>query len=278
MKKNYLILLAFFVLFLLGIFLLKNQRGLILKKTKVTPSKIQVQPTKEKGRLFFEPNLENFYLVGENLEIKIMADSAGEIISGYDVILNYDSKRLKFENAISFIGDFEILSKLSRNQLWITGVLKLEAKLDKVFYSQPILILQFKTLKTGKVPVKIYYYKQGYLKDSNLMNNQTQDVLGKGDETELFIGEKLKLFKNNPLSLESKINLELKEVNLRSINCAQCLSEAKLEMRKDKETKELIIKTNENNQNKEQFNQFGYLFKPKSLGENFIELIYLKDY
>lgn len=283
-NHNKLFLTVIFVLlsavFLLLIF------SVVMKLRKPTPptggpTTTQVSPTipllvKEKGRLTLKAKNNDTVASQKNpLTLYVYADSDNQPITGYDVILSYDSDLVNFINHKNLQPDFQVFTKKEKGKLIITGIKNLNSTAPTVFTDSSLVELTFQPQKTGQVNFSIEYTPDSK-KDSNLITDKTSEVLGKVEGIKLFLGQELTLTKNQPTTLpNSQISLKLLEAIKPDDKCRDCITSAKVEVKKDDQIKEIEFKSGGiAGFLIDQQEAFGYQFKLESLEQNNVGLIW----
>ncbi|HLC94731.1 MAG TPA: cohesin domain-containing protein [Patescibacteria group bacterium] len=129
------------------------------------------------------------YRAGDTVTLRFIAHSAGDTVTGYDAVVRYDTDKMRFVKAASVNDDFQLFA--DKNQpsapLFITGVKKLASTTPVVFSDTVIAELTFTVVKgagagagegSGFVTFNLDFIPGG-TKDSNLINEKTQDILGR---------------------------------------------------------------------------------------------------
>jgi hypothetical protein len=247
------------------------------------PITAQISPTvpapiiKEKGSLTFKvKNNETVLSQKKPIILYVYADSDNQPITGYDAILKYDSTQVEFVNHKNLQPDLQIFTKKEKDRLIITGVKNLNSNTSTVFTDSSLVELIFQPQKTGQVDFS-FDFTYGSKKDSNLITDKTTEILGKIEGIKLYIGQELTLAKNQPTALsDGKITLKLTELVSPDEKCRDCISSAKVEVKKDGQTKEIEFKSGGiagyliNQQE-----AFSYQFKIDSVGQSNIGLIWV---
>lgn len=153
------------------------------KETSVAPP-VEVQPgvlslaTKE---------AKSQYNAGETVNLLVNADTAGKTIKGFDVVLNYDPKTVRYQNAVSMIDDMQIVAVDLQGKLTVTGFKRLDRRDAKITLSgKPAVELTFVTLKGGEVNFELVH-EIGSSRKSNLVSETGRQLLGKAEGTKLEI-------------------------------------------------------------------------------------------
>lgn len=132
---------------------------------------------KQKG--YFELLSEKTeYKLGEKITIKVIADSNKKTVSGYDLIINYDSKKVKYITNRSLEKTFQNIVRSDKDKLVIMGYKPpTEIKKNIVFEKSAILELDFASIKNDKSSFTIDM-KNGATNESNIVDEQSVDLLG----------------------------------------------------------------------------------------------------
>ncbi len=261
--------------------------SVIARLRKVTPPiqppiTTQVSPTvapptvKEKGSLTLKAKNNETVVSQKNpITLYVYADSDNQPITGYDVILNYDSTKVEFVNHKNLQLDFQVFTKKDKDKLSITGIKNLNSTTPTVFTDSSLVELTFQPQKTGQVDFSIEYTPDSK-KDSNLITDKTTEILGKVEGIKLYLGQEITLTKNQPIALpNSQISLKLLETIKPDDKCRDCITSAKIAVEKNGQTKEIEFKSGGiAGYMIDQQEAFGYQFKLENLEQNNVGLIY----
>jgi len=267
------------LIFLLLIFSLV----LRLRKTPPTqpPITSQVSPTqapvsKEKGSLTLKAkNHETIVSQQKPITLYVYANSDSQPITGYDAIVNYEETKVDFVNHKNLQPDFQIFTKKEKDKLIITGIKNLNSTTPTVFTDSSLVELTFQPKQTGQVDFS-FDFTPGSKKDSNLITEKTTEVLGEVEGIKLYIGQQLTLTKNQPTTLpDGKISLKLTKVVKPDEKCRDCITSAKVEVKKGEEIKEIEFKSGGiAGYLIDKQEAFGYQFKLTTVEQNIIGLIW----
>lgn len=142
-------------------------------------------------------NVKVSYKAGEVITVIVSADSDGRSISGYDAVLSYDSSKVTFSKVKNLRDDFQTFVKKGVvSPVTLTGVKKLDASEVSVFSGTPLAEVSF-IVKTGALidtssihPSAEFNlgFIPGSTQDSNLIDEISEDVLGKVAGVTITIG------------------------------------------------------------------------------------------
>lgn len=189
----YLLVGFFAVFFGTGIFLLvsnNNESDQTQQTGAQTTSTLQqekmviptVMPTK--GSLKLTSDLPEVVL-DSNLNLNIVADSAEENISAYDVLMSYDPLAFDFVEAKSLDPAFQAYSYKKDNRLSLTVVKTSQDSTPSIFKNTPVIKITFKPKKIGQFAFTIM---PGFDKETTkLVNEKTEVVYPEVNEVNLIV-------------------------------------------------------------------------------------------
>lgn len=211
-----------------GFFFLKGQNSL--------PSSDYVIPTPEPGpSLWIKPQHDaRMFAAGESIQLIIYADSKGQEVSGYDVLLPLDVDT-EFVGAKDLDSGLEVKAHLNKDSVLISGITSLDNPgKGIVMQGQPLALLTFKRTKVGQVeftPV----FRAGETYDSNIVvASPPGDVLTEATGTFVYVGTKKTLSKRAPLRA-GDIEITLVSETTPEPQCADCTTEVSLKLTQGKE-------------------------------------------
>lgn len=117
------------------------------------------------------------YSLSEKILISATANSGGDAVSAFDVVIEFDPEFLSLTTKKSpTLGDFSYFGSNSGKLLQITGVQKAESKNPQVFNGTKLFEFEFTPKKTGQTTFKIVFSPNA-TNESNLINTASLDVL-----------------------------------------------------------------------------------------------------
>ena len=146
-----------------------------------------VMPVKKGTLTLSDKNMKTSYKTGEVITVVVSADSDGRSISGYDAVLTYDSSKVSFSRVKNLRDDFQtFVKKGTVSPVTLTGVKKLDASRESVFFQTPLAEFSF-IVKAGILSTTVTNapatfnlgFVPGSTQDSNLIDELSEDVLGK---------------------------------------------------------------------------------------------------
>lgn len=127
------------------------------------------------------------YSLSEKVLIKVVANSAGEVVRAFDVLIEYDPEFLSLTNKKSpALSDFTYYGSNSAKLLQVSAVQKPESKTQQVFADTSLFELEFTPKKAGKTSFKIVFVPNSTT-ESNLINEKSNDILTTASGTEIEI-------------------------------------------------------------------------------------------
>lgn len=277
-KQPLMLILALIAVVLIAVLLaLLNSKYLQVEQV---PVETEMTTTFSQNQPYFILRSKDQTTVGKKgdiVTVLVLADSKGERISGYDVVLRYDQKVLDFVEARSLLTDFQVISTTKNGTVTATGVKKLETDQPSVFDQTVLLEADFTAKELGSGTVS-FDFVPGETNESNLINEQSQDVLADTQGTVIKIGQALSLVKDMTVKVTDEgLSLTLNEVNIPDENCRDCLTSAVVRVEKDGLLKILEFKQGglaglmENEKT-----AFDYTFKLENLSEQEAMIVYVK--
>lgn len=213
----------------------------------------------------------------DTVTVLVLADSKGERITGYDVVLRYDQKILDFVEARSRLSDFQAISTTKDGTVTITGVKKLTTDKPSVFDQTVLLETDFIAKELGSTMIS-FDFSPGQTNESNLINEQSEDVLADNQGMVIKIGQALSLVKDMTVKVSDEgLSLTLTDVEIPDKNCRDCFTSAVVRVEKDGLLKMLEFKQGgfaglmENEKT-----AFEYTFKLETLTKKEAMIVYVK--
>lgn len=157
------LLVVFFAIFVgSGIFLLinnkpkeKNQEQEAISTTTVNEENMTIEETKlTRGFLKLKTDFSEVK-VGEDVDIDISADSDGENITAYDILLTYNPLVFDFVKAVSLDDNFQVYSYKKDDRLTLTVIKTSQDLTPSIFKEDPVIRLTFKPKKVGQYSFEI---------------------------------------------------------------------------------------------------------------------------
>lgn len=156
-----ILLIGFFVLFVVIILALvfKNRKSsMVSEKNTSEITQTPVVPTIVAKEGFISLKTSDAaarYAKDATISVEIMADSNGLAVTGYDLLVNFDSDKMALVAVASLSSDFKIY-KLSRSGgVTLTGTKLLTIKTPTVFANTKIAIATFRTKAKGVATVGV---------------------------------------------------------------------------------------------------------------------------
>jgi Cohesin domain len=121
------------------------------------------------------------FSAGQTVTLFVYADSQKQEIMGYDAVLRYDTKQLRFENVKSIfegISIYETEDSVAENtsELILTGIPSSSSQGPFVFHNTALAEVTFTVLDSSPITIDVAY-EPGSSRESNLMTPQNQDIV-----------------------------------------------------------------------------------------------------
>lgn len=170
-------LLAFFV----AMNLYKNN-----STSKKTAVKTTISPSIKKqmsgnGSISLSSDIKNSLKTNSELLINTTMSSDKKSVIGFDTVILFDESKSQFLGIVSNNDNYDIRGFVKKgNVLYVTGIKKTSVDKEIVFNNDLVFKARFKSLKSGKSSFYLDF-KANSTKDSNIIDKNNNDVLGKVD-------------------------------------------------------------------------------------------------
>ncbi len=167
------------------------QSGVFTGKNKNLLPGVPVAPTAAvgKGSLILKTQEASVsYTIGQPITVQVYGDSADEEITGYDLVLQFDPKIVKYTANKAQFADFQSFVAQKEGAVSITAVKKLNAITPSVFKNSLVHEFTFQAVAPGNTSIT-FDYVPGSKKESNLMNTKSEDILGSMTAVPVSVGQ-----------------------------------------------------------------------------------------
>jgi len=150
------------------------------KNTQVKSPSPSVTPAieeKPEGRFWLELTNPETKLA-EPINLIVRGDSNKNSITGFDLILSFDQKQMKFVSQKNLNEEFEVFRTVKDDVVNITAIKKLNSNTSTVFDKTPLIELTFQPIKSGKSDFRFEFTPQSKT-DSNMINDKSEEILEK---------------------------------------------------------------------------------------------------
>ena len=182
--KGMLAILALVLVVTAGVFFFLLTRAIRSSAAAIPVSDQTLNPytavaetaTNESGSIQLKTNTSQTTISMTDPLTLIAYGTSPTVISGYDVVIQYDDSLVSYVSSESLLQDFQLITTTEPGAIIATGIKNLQAPDGEVFSHTPLSIFTFKAKKRGKVTFHIVYTKNG-TDDSNLIDKERNDVL-----------------------------------------------------------------------------------------------------
>lgn len=190
----------------------------------VTPTSVVTKPT---GPYMTLERNKEIYSEGEEVIVKVYANSKQIPITGYDAVITYDPQLVTYEDAKTVTDAFSLYTQPDKNGATsLTGMRPLNDSPTAV--DQVVAEVRYKVKKSGKIAFALKY-TPGSTADSNLIDTSSKDVLTAVTGADALAGESLTLVPNKPQKA-GPLTLTLETHTYMSPNCADCMESATIKV------------------------------------------------
>lgn len=175
----------FFLLVALGYFGSKTIQNLLNKTTSQNQITEQVQIDTTSSMLITSPKTS--YTLAEKIPVGVKASSSESLVTGFDVVIKYDPAFLTLSKRNSPpLTDFLYYGQNTDNLIQVSAVRKPNQNTLQTFNNSELFGFEFTPVKAGKTTLRIVYLPNS-TSDSNILDNNSNDVLGSARGLELTI-------------------------------------------------------------------------------------------
>ena len=163
--------------------------------------------------------------VGENIELSIYADTKGQKVSGFDIVLPIPASQAKIISAESLQTGMTVKVNQLADSTYVTGVMSLENtdEATRAFLNEPIVHLVLKPFVTTALPISLIF-TPGETSDSNLVLEDARDILGGVDGAVAYFGQEKLLTLGQTQKLTNDISMTMQPAVTPDPKCADCLT------------------------------------------------------
>lgn len=175
----------FFLLVALGYFTSKAIQNFLNRNNPQDTSINQSQTLTTSSMLITSP--KSSYSLSEKIPVTIKASSGISIVTGFDTVIEYDPAFLTISKRNPPpLPDFLYYGQNSNSLIRVTAVRKPDQNTLPSFNNTTLFDIEFTPVKSGKTTLKIIYLPNS-TSDSNIIDNNSNDVLGTARGLELTI-------------------------------------------------------------------------------------------
>ena len=275
MKKLVLLLMLLFSTILLtAVVMMKADKKALIDNQLSVPKNQVVDQIR--GTLKLLPTSATTVNIGDTFTFNLIGNSKNYLITGYDLVLLYDKDKVSFKERKNMLEDFSIYDQQKPGQFIVTGMSKPTTQTKISFKDTPLLQLTFQAVATGQAEFKISWEKNSK-KESNLISDNSQEVLDLVQGTTINIGKKVTLRKNQPIKLEDGVEVTLVDVTSATPECFDCISSAEISVTKNNQKKNFVFKIGGlAGLMITEFSEFNYSYYLENINSNEVDLIILK--
>lgn len=222
-QKAVLVLL---IAIMCGLFFLYYRQRTSAPKSDPTTVPYNQNMSKANGRMriVFDNN-QSVFTVGEPIAFSIYADTHGQKVVGFDIVMPLSAQQVKMLSVESLQTGMTVHSDQTADKLSLSGVMSLEdaTQTSRAFANEPIVRVVLKPFVTTSVPLAISYTPDE-TSDSNLVLEDAQDILGGVDGAVAYIGTEHVLNLNQTKKITDTVSMTLQPAVTPGPNCADCMT------------------------------------------------------
>lgn len=150
----------------------------VVKKNNVTtpaPTNNVVIPeaTKYKGYIELKPE-KSEYKLGEQIVVKVIADSDNQTIFGFDLVVNYDPKTVKFVSSTTTNKKLQSIVKKSLGGVNISAFKGMDGAIGEAYAGTEIATMIFAPIKADNTTISLKFAKNK-TDETNLINDDLNE-------------------------------------------------------------------------------------------------------
>lgn len=182
-KLIYMIVIVFALLFFIWLIFYLGSRSKTSNLKGGISSIITSYPTAPivlgNGKIYLKTkDGKNIYTTSEQINLVVYASSDEKSITGYDIVINYDPKKVKFISNNNLLSNFQIFPYDGKGKVMLTGIKKISSNVSSSFADTILGEIVFQPLASGNISF-LPEFIPGSKKDSNLIDSENKEVLGK---------------------------------------------------------------------------------------------------
>lgn len=216
---------------------------------------------------------------GEEEALMLVADSAGEVVSGYDAVIIADPKLVQIKEVKNLVDDFDFFKTTRKDGISLTAIKKLDSASKLQFSQTPlaeiIIAPTAQAKEIGRVEIQLQY-NPGATDDSNIVSTSTKDVLGVVLGFDARVGSSAVAKLGQTISLtDANLRVQIMEIDIPAQDCMDCQTRVALRIYQDAQTKDMeFISGGLQGAIFEAQEAFGYMFEIETVEQGSVELRY----
>lgn len=271
-KKYYGLILsgAIFIL-ILGYVAMNNDPKPLTPKVK--PPITQITGTTGAEMSIRKQNDRSIVEVGDQFDVILSVDSKSGQVYGFDAVIKFNPDVVSYKSFKGIDAKFDFVASVKNDILIVTGILKNDQSAVKLA-STPLATLSFIAVENGNADMELVMDGQASTTDSNILNEKSQDVIGKTENMPVIVGNKF-IITNTNVNKIGEFDIELLEVGLPPEGCVDCVSSATIRISDKVKSDKLTLSTGGvagSIHNKQ--GVFGVVYEVESINNNQVVLYY----
>lgn len=227
--------------------------------------------------IYIKPFSDAFGTKNEIVRLYVYIDSPKHKVSGYDIVLPFDSEALSFQSATSILSDFQVFSHAKNGVLSITGTKKLSENTYETMHNAQVAELIFTPRKSGEFLFEPKFEKEK-TNDTNIIDEEGTDVLEKVSGISFIVGDKKTLPKGKAIELSSGVIITFVSANIPQAQCMDCITTAIFSISQKNQKKNLEFRDGGiAGQSILSGKVFGHTFQLVAVDENMATLLVVED-
>ncbi len=221
---------------LVVISMVSSQMGLVDKQLE---SAQDAKKDMKKPTVSFRTQSEKeIYGVGDTIDVIVSADSKGEAITAFDLILDYNHSVLEYIEARPLISSYDVILPKSDTKIAIIGSQKVTVEEAQQFKDTALVLLRFKALEEGDSEMDFVFTPNSDT-ETNLFTVQNIDIVKEVKIQPVRVGKTTTMTKGAPIEISSDISATLESFLAPPSDCFDCMASATIVVQKGKISKKI---------------------------------------
>lgn len=236
-------------LFAVAIFLLAALVVISMVSSQIGTVSTQLERKDEVGKNVKKPTVslrtqseKEIFVVGDTIDIIVSADSKGELVTAFDLVLDYDHSIMKYVEARPLISTYDVILPKNDSKIAIIGSQKINVEKPADFKDTALVLLRFKALKEGSAGLDFAFTPKSDV-ETNLFDQHNADILKAIRVQPIRVGKNITLKKDVKATIDGGVTLTLKTFYAPQPSCFDCIADAAILVSEGKESKTIDFKS-----------------------------------
>lgn len=162
-----------FLVMLLVVYLTVVKKNNVTTTPTPTSNVVVPEATKYKGYIELKPE-KSEYKLGEQIVVKVIADSDNQTVFGFDLVVNYDPKTVKFVSSTTTNKQLQSIVKKSLGGVNISAFKGMDSAMGEAYAGKEIATMIFAPIKADNTSISLKFAKNK-TDETNLINDDLNE-------------------------------------------------------------------------------------------------------